>query len=565
MNQDGAVPLVCGDPTKGPASYTLFILPFGYHPQPLGSGVPMGPSYTRIADTEATRAHQHYFTLETAQALFKRAEWLRLSGKWEATYDLVIGSRRIPASLSRPMLVLFEWKHHESRPHKDRGEREPDPLSTGFLILELFFPDAASSPSLDDFLRINEHFRYFVRPFREHEKRFRNLLQEWPVDLLSPTQKIGATAPSFQDGQTNAYSERWLRLLEVPVHHGTAFRLFPESWGRQARHWLTESNIVDLRGAGCLVYADNRAFTWTCAIVKEGGRGLSNRFGDGQKITEAEEFGHWVRLLNVDWPGDTPVQTHQDISQFEKNWARERTYKRWQSGGTWFGFTSHSGALLAAPCQLPDIGRHFRHIYFHQCLLLFYIRVCLFRLSTMLFQATATVRDHPKANLWNVFERLLWDFSMFTNLYQFPLISNQQQAVEMYSQLRSAMDIDDLFDEVEKEIKSTHEFLLQDRTFEEAQTVTRLTVVATAGLILATAFGFLGMNLIVGLWADSSLSRQIPIVILAVMAALAFFVLIIWGADWLYHRIIRLANAGGRSFRGNKANAVSSPSRSRQL
>ncbi|MCI5163858.1 MAG: hypothetical protein D3917_17960, partial [Candidatus Electrothrix sp. AX5] len=45
------------------------------------------------------------------------------------------------------------------------------------------------------------------------------------------------------------------------------------------------------------------------------------------------------------------------------------------------------------------------------------------------------------------------------NLYQFPLISNQQQGVEMYKIARESMDIDDLFKEVQEEISSTHEFL----------------------------------------------------------------------------------------------------------
>ena len=42
------------------------------------------------------------------------------------------------------------------------------------------------------------------------------------------------------------------------------------------------------------------------------------------------------------------------------------------------------------------------------------------------------------------FQSLRRDFAMFTNLYEFPLLSNQQQGVEMYEKARENMDVGQL-------------------------------------------------------------------------------------------------------------------------
>jgi hypothetical protein len=57
------------------------------------------------------------------------------------------------------------------------------------------------------------------------------------------------------------------------------------------------------------------------------------------------------------------------------------------------------------------------------------------------------------------FGSLRWDFTMLENLYVFPLLSNQQQAIEMYAIQRPLMDITDLYQEIAQKIRSSDELL----------------------------------------------------------------------------------------------------------
>ncbi|MGH8613414.1 MAG: hypothetical protein ACREYF_15715 [Gammaproteobacteria bacterium] len=67
----------------------------------------------------------------------------------------------------------------------------------------------------------------------------------------------------------------------------------------------------------------------------------------------------------------------------------------------------------------------------------------------------------------------------------------------MYALARKIMDTQELFDEIQKEIHSSHEFLAVEEAHRTSQTTGRLTVVATVGLAVGLALGFLGMNILV--------------------------------------------------------------------
>lgn len=159
----------------------------------------------------------------------------------------------------------------------------------------------------------------------------------------------------------------------------------------------------------------------------------------------------------------------------------------------------HGGALLTRPDHWLPVWRHFGEIYFDQVLLLLYLRVTLFQFSRRLTEFSEKMRDHsgPVDEWQREFQRLRLAFTIFTNLYQFPLISNQQQGVEMYALARKGLDVNDLYQEVQEEIHHTHDYLAAETSLDLARTTTRLTVVATLGLVLVLATGFLGMNIIV--------------------------------------------------------------------
>jgi hypothetical protein len=245
--------------------------------------------------------------------------------------------------------------------------------------------------------------------------------------------------------------------------------------------------------SGWVVYSDSRTFVWTCAVVESGGDGHIAR-------------GLWTRLLNVDtaeW--GTP-------SAFEREWVEERTYQRWVAAGSLYGFTLHSGAAVVPPQDEPPLWRHYRESYFDQTLLLLYTRVSLFRISRWLSEVSAAARDGEAGvqdeGLRHDLSRIRKSLTLFANLYQFPLLSNQQQGIELYSLARRIMDIEQLSAELGQQVNGSHELLEMLADQEEALAARRLNVVAASGAVLAVATGFLGMNIVAEGLAEGTWSWQ---------------------------------------------------------
>lgn len=480
-----------GDPEDGPASFSRFLLPFSYRKERLDSPPAEAARFVPAAPPPCDR--RQYLTFETAQVLYERALWLELrAGERGASRELTIyrplGSgqeRAIPVRLAAPRLVLFEWPAAAPK-----GEREEeDPFATGFLVVELAFPKPPVT--LDDLCFVNELFRYWTRPFAEHAERkpYLRALREAPRSLdwwLDPA----TPKPPGED----PYFDRWAWLLSLPCDiEGTRWRLVspearaqPSSDGQararagdhdQARQWAAKGHGK----SGWVVYSDARAYVWTCAVLARGGGHL------------AEERA-WTALLNVDPPGGG------ELSAFERGWVRERTYGRWVESGSLYGFTLHSGAAIVPPWREPPLWQHFRDSYFDQTLLLLYTRVGLFRFSRWLSDASARARDRGAAlidrDLEQDLSRIRKSLTLFANLYQFPLLSNQQQGVEMYEKAREVMDIRELAEELHTQVDGCHELLDMLADQAEAKAAVRLSFVATVGVPFALATGFLGMNVI---------------------------------------------------------------------
>jgi hypothetical protein len=475
--------LIAGDPERkeGGATFSRFVLPFRYRlgtsPRPLS-----GPRWELDASLQdkTGRAYErlHYLTMETADVLFRRAAWFTLAG--DEPKPFAIPSTHVPGGTVSVMtgqrrIVLFEYS--AASPIVDQ---DPDLLRAGFLLIDLHFSEpVATAPVLDDLLQLNELFRYWRRPYYEHQ-------------LMS----LGDLASS--DEGDAAYHERWATLLNVPiVDDGKSFSLVPAAWQDEARASAADplrmfggAATKDQR-SGWVTYGDNRTFVWTCAMLGEGLDTLRNTFA--APGAPAEAFGHWVKLLNVDLPGRTASDSHA-TRQFEREWARERTQKRWEETGTAYGFTTHSGAMLAAPSAKLPLVRHWADMYFDQTLLLLYVRVTTFRFSEALTAISADARDRPSNDWRHQFDRLRRDFALFTNLYQFPLVSNQQQGIELYAGARAGLDIKELFEEVQEEINSTHEYFELLDTRKQTTTTTVVSITGGIGLAFALAMTFLSMN-----------------------------------------------------------------------
>lgn len=433
-----------------PASFSRFLLPFSYKLQRKYNGK-KELQFETVSIQNFDIARIRYFTSETAKVLYKRATWARIPKEaWENNRDRCgpftfmarKSNRCSQIKIAQPWIVLFEGQKQDAGAH--------ELLQHGFLILEAQLDSSYNCPSLNDLLEFNDLFRFVDNPYPEHVDCFFEALADFPADFCS-CKKINDCDPT---SYFSLYKNRWLSLLKLPLHKDekpyslvTNQSLEFEKRNDHSCHLSCEKNK-------CLMYADNRAFVWTCAMLEKGANSLQEKYK--QKVSEPWKFGHWLRLLNVDPPLDTPDITHAEIKEFEKEWLKERTYQRWAEKGTFYGYCYHSGAMLGPPAEAPPLWYHFGQMYFDQILLLFYLRITLFAFSRDLTQINDD--DNPRL-LAKEFKKLRRSFAKFTNLYQFPLISNQQQGVEMYEIARKNMDIDNLFRDVRNEVTSTHEYL----------------------------------------------------------------------------------------------------------
>jgi len=483
--------------------------------------------------------------------------------------------RTINVEIAPPRVVLFEEADELVPQEKPKKESCGLP-KTGFLILDFrLMPSKLEPPKdegkesegkkavyesiyLEDMLAFNdqvrclwslsdfENFKYTVlmgrcRQLHGPEEKFDgSMVAKWQQAKLEDLRR---KCPGKQGAGPLSVSHLrlWESALLNPVRKGKKeIWLIDNKLQKNARRWARgcadkASCAGKLDGAvpgrppeemsdhtGWLATTDYRAYLWTSAFLHKE-HSLSSHFylrGD-----RPEQFGHWVKFLNVDASGDgywnashtrySAELAVNDTSSFEQDWARDHTYARWARYGSYYGFTPHSGALLStfsvAECDVKlkkpyHIGDHFQTMHFDQVLLLLYLRICAFDFSLHLAQIGAKLRDRlhePKKHWWSLRPNVgkvieeqrkpygiaRREFMSFASLYQFPLLSTQQQGVEMYTLARKQMDVDDLFKDIANEIDSADRVMATHNEETVSGRIGWLTLwglpVAITGLIVA--------------------------------------------------------------------------------
>jgi multisubunit Na+/H+ antiporter MnhG subunit len=148
------------------------------------------------------------------------------------------------------------------------------------------------------------------------------------------------------------------------------------------------------------------------------------------------------------------------------------------------------------------LGR-FRHQHFLLFLVAHFQRAALPMFSDRLVAAVSRL-DIGDADATRVFRRdirhALENFLRFEHRYWFYEIANQAQARELYAMTRQHLGLDALYRDIREELQDMDNFLDVEAMRRQNETVVRLTVVTTFGLIGTVCTGFLGMNLLA--WAE---------------------------------------------------------------
>jgi len=477
---EAGVRIETGDPSgKCPASFTRFALPFVWSLEDHDgrSDYIYRPSEP-IADDR-----RKYFSPETADALFDRARWLTLqhetsteAGAPFATTTLFVGRKRVEIAIAMPQLVLFEAVIDSDA---------PPILRTGVLLVEISFPQpltSARAPTFSDLLIINERFRYWRCPFEDHLD-LSSHTPSGPTSYRALFRDLRATETPGVD----PYFDWWEALLRYPAEiGGRRVALVSKQAIRSSRAWKQNGPKTrsqdDPFGLGWIAHTDERAFVWTCAITEEGAHDSTLT-----RTLDPVRSAGWIHLLNVDAGESEP-------SDFEHDWAVPRTYTRWKHLRTLYGFTTHSGAMLSAACKEPPeppAWQHFHTLYFDEVLLLLFLRISLFRFELKLSKVSESLAREDWTGDIEEFRRLRAAFSFLTNLYRFPLLSSQQQGIEMYAYMRNALDINELFAEVQEEIKTTHEMYELSTTSRMGEATAFLSIIVMVLGAVTTVLAFL--------------------------------------------------------------------------
>jgi hypothetical protein len=221
-----------------------------------------------------------------------------------------------------------------------------------------------------------------------------------------------------------------------------------------------------------------------------------------------------IRLALGNEPGDTTSLPYSEayLADFETRYCYDRNFNpggsqkaanvRFLASGSTFVvtgdaaddfFTSEHGGILA----------RFRHQHFLMFLIAHFQNAALRMFSDRLVGAVSRL-DITNAKANRIFRRDIRsaheNFLRFAHRYWFHSISHQAQVRELFHMTRTHLDLDDLYAEVREELQDMGSFLDVEAMRKQNETVVRLTVVTTFGLVGTVTTGFLGMNLFG--WAD---------------------------------------------------------------
>jgi hypothetical protein len=216
-----------------------------------------------------------------------------------------------------------------------------------------------------------------------------------------------------------------------------------------------------------------------------------------------------VRLALGTEPGasDELPFSEQYLSRFEHDHCYDRHHgirvdKSW-AGARWM--SSGHALVVTGPAEnkfytdaLQGALGMFRHQHFLLFLIAHFHKAALLMFSDRLAAAVGRLEvGNPQAMLaFRKESRQAHEVLLrFTHRYWFHEVSNNEQARDLFDLCRRHLGLDRLYQDVRQEVQDMSEYLENEVMRRQNESMMRLTVVTTFGLIGTVATGFLGMNL----------------------------------------------------------------------
>jgi hypothetical protein len=165
------------------------------------------------------------------------------------------------------------------------------------------------------------------------------------------------------------------------------------------------------------------------------------------------------------------------------------------SGHTFVMIGKHGDRFFAEPETglLAQFRRQYLLLgliaHFHKAALLMFSDRLTVALDNLIIGDVESVKEFKRE-----IRRTMETFLRFTHRYWFHEVSTQDQARDLFRMWCDHLGTDRLYAEVREEVQDMDQYLDSDSLRRQANTVVRLTVVTTLGLIATVATGILGMN-----------------------------------------------------------------------
>ncbi|HJZ31014.1 MAG TPA: CorA family divalent cation transporter [Hyphomicrobiaceae bacterium] len=216
-----------------------------------------------------------------------------------------------------------------------------------------------------------------------------------------------------------------------------------------------------------------------------------------------------IRLALSLEPGDDLTLPFGDgqLAEFEQRYCYDRLHSSCQGqnwSGTRYMTSGHAMVVIgnAADPSFMHLERGtlgaFRHQHFLVFLIAHFHKAALLMFSDRLAAAVnrLDMRDAAAVLKFRIDTRLaLETFLRFTHRYWFHEVSHHDQAQHLFNMCRQHLEVDQLYNDVREEVQDMSQYLEAEAARRQNETMMRLTVVTTFGLIGTVATGFLGMNL----------------------------------------------------------------------
>lgn len=224
---------------------------------------------------------------------------------------------------------------------------------------------------------------------------------------------------------------------------------------------------------------------------------------DPGSLTRAE----FTRIGMATAPGksDTLPFSERYLHDFEERYCYDRYWngRGKDAPGTRFMCTGRVFTMVGEAGEPAFEDRktnleQFRHEYFLLFLIPHFHKAALLMLTNRLVEAMNQL-DLTKLESVRQFRRVIRQtlgiFLRFTHRYWSHQVSDHGQVKELYRMISEHLGTDRLYAELRSELEDMSQYLGSDALRRQGETMVRLTVVATVGLIGVATTGVLGMNL----------------------------------------------------------------------